>query len=117
MCKINSNLTSDYSYNWKPKIFNNMVNHKFLRCNSKILRLYLMLKQEEEIKMIFEAKGFYVDLVEKKDLNDIIKVYNSNKHFLIAHMDTDKIKHEWLFKELESMKKVAFYSCKVVEKI
>lgn len=67
--------------------------------------------------MIFETKGFYVDLVEKKDLNDIVEVYNSNKHFLIAHMDTDNIKHEWLFKELESMKKVDFYSCKVVEKI
>ena len=31
-------------------------------------------------------------------------------------MDVDNINYEWLFGELESMKKVGFYSYKVVEK-
>lgn len=66
--------------------------------------------------MIFELKGFYIDLVENKDLNHIIEVYNSNKYFLVNHMDTDKVTYKWMVEELESMKKVNFYSCKVVEK-
>jgi len=37
--------------------------------------------------MIFQIKGFYIDLVQNKDLNDIVEVYNSNKYFLINHMD------------------------------
>ncbi|MCB2312747.1 GNAT family N-acetyltransferase [Clostridium tagluense] len=66
--------------------------------------------------MIFQSKGFYIDLVQNKDLKDIVEVYNSNKYFLINHMDMDIIKYEWIVEELESMKKADFYSCKVVEK-
>lgn len=33
--------------------------------------------------MVFKSKGFYVDFVENEDLDEIIEVYNSNKHFLI----------------------------------
>ena len=66
--------------------------------------------------MIFQSKGFYIDLVQNKDLKDIVEVYNSNKDFLINHMDIDNVKYEWILEELESMKKANFYSCKVVEK-
>ena len=66
--------------------------------------------------MIFESKDFYLDLVEIKDLNDIVEVYNSNRNFLVSHMDTYKVTYEWVLEELESMKKVGFYSCKIVEK-
>ncbi|MBU3143774.1 GNAT family N-acetyltransferase [Clostridium sp. CF012] len=66
--------------------------------------------------MIFQSKGFYIDLVQNKDLKDIVEVYNSNKYFLINHMDIDNVKYEWILEELESMKKANFYSCKVVEK-
>ncbi|MBC8060086.1 MAG: GNAT family N-acetyltransferase [Clostridiaceae bacterium] len=66
--------------------------------------------------MIFESKGFYIDFVEDKDLNAIVEVYNSNKSFLVNHLDTEKIKPEWALEELESMKKTGFYSCKVVKK-
>ena len=31
--------------------------------------------------MIFETKAVYVELVENKDLYDIVEVYNSNKLF------------------------------------
>lgn len=65
--------------------------------------------------MLFEAKGFHVDLVENKDLNEVVEVYNSNKHFLVNHMDKEKITNEWILQELESMKEVGFYSCKIVE--
>ena len=66
--------------------------------------------------MIFQSKDFYIDLVHNKDLKDIVEVYNSNKYFLINHMDTDNVKYEWVLEELESMKRNNFYSCKVVEK-
>ena len=65
--------------------------------------------------MFFQSKGFYVDLVENKDLNEVVKVYNSNKHFLVNHMDKEKITNECINQELESMKEVGFYSCKIVE--
>ena len=66
--------------------------------------------------MIFESKDFYLDLVENKDINDIVEVYNSNRIFLVSHMDTCKVTYEWVLEELESMKKVGFNSCKIVEK-
>ena len=65
--------------------------------------------------MFFQSKDFYVDLIENKDLNEVVKVYNSNKHFLVKHMDKEEITNEWIFQELESMKEVGFYSCKIVD--
>ncbi len=65
--------------------------------------------------MFFQSKSFYVDLLENKDLNEVVKIYNSNKHFLVTHMDKEKITNEFIFQELESMKEVGFYSCKIVE--
>lgn len=66
--------------------------------------------------MIFESKDFYVDLVEKKDIDEIVEVYNSNKHFIINHMDKEKVTREWMLQELKSMKEAGFNSCKVVKK-
>jgi len=65
--------------------------------------------------MFFESKGFYVDLVKNKDSNEVVEVYNSNKHFLVSHMDKEKVTNEWILQELESMIEVGFYSCKIVE--
>ena len=65
--------------------------------------------------MFFQSKDFYVDLIENKDLNEVVKVYNSNKHFLVKHMDKEEITNEFIFQELESMKEVGFYSCKIVD--
>lgn len=65
--------------------------------------------------MIFQMKDYYVDLVQDKDLSEIIEVYNSNKAFLFSHMDKEEITGEWLWQEIESMKKVNFDSCKIVE--
>jgi GNAT superfamily N-acetyltransferase len=66
--------------------------------------------------MIFETEGFYIDLVENADINDVVEVYNSNRNFLQNHVGTDKITKEWILDEIESMRKVDFYSCKIVEK-
>jgi GNAT superfamily N-acetyltransferase len=66
--------------------------------------------------MIFETEGFYIDLVENADVNDVVEVYNSNRNFLQNHVGTDKITKEWILDEIESMRKVDFYSCKIVEK-
>lgn len=65
--------------------------------------------------MIFKSEIFYVDLVENKDLNEILEVYNSNRHFLINHLDKEKVTVKWVLGELESMKEVGFCSCKIVE--
>jgi len=37
--------------------------------------------------MIFETKDFYVDLLEKEDLKDIVEIYNSNIDFLNNHLN------------------------------
>ncbi|WP_278044707.1 hypothetical protein [Senegalia massiliensis] len=37
--------------------------------------------------MIFENKDFYVDLLEKEDLKDIVEIYNSNIDFLKNHLN------------------------------
>lgn len=66
--------------------------------------------------MFFESKGFYGDLIQNKDLNEVVNVYNSNKHFLINHMGKEEITNEWIIQELESMKELGFYSCKIVDK-
>lgn len=65
--------------------------------------------------MIFQLKDFYVSLVENKDLNKIIDVYNSNKNFLINHMHKEKVTSKWMLQELEPMKEFGFYCCKIVE--
>jgi GNAT superfamily N-acetyltransferase len=66
--------------------------------------------------MIFETEGFYIDLVENADINDVVEVYNSNRKFLQNHIGTDQVAKEWILDEIESMRKVDFYSCKIVEK-
>ncbi|TDL75320.1 hypothetical protein E2R56_05720 [Rhodococcus qingshengii] len=65
--------------------------------------------------MLFKSNGFYVDKLENKDLNKVVEVYNSNKHFLVSHTDKEKVTIEWILQELELMKEVGFNSCKVVE--
>ncbi len=65
--------------------------------------------------MFFELKDFCVDLVEYKDLDEIAEVYNSNKQFLKSHMNREKVTNEWILQELETMKEVGFYPCKIVE--
>lgn len=65
--------------------------------------------------MVFETKDFYVDLIENKDIDSVAEVYNSNRTFLIRHMDKEKITNEWVLQEIETMKEIGFYSCKIVE--
>jgi len=59
--------------------------------------------------MLFEPKGFYVDL------NEVVEIYNSNKQFSANHMDKEKITNKWILEELESMKETGFHSCKIIE--
>lgn len=66
--------------------------------------------------MIFEWEDFYVDLIKDEDLNDVMEVYNSNKDFLLSHMNTHKIDYNWLINELNTMKESRFNSCKIIEK-
>ncbi|EQB89596.1 GNAT superfamily N-acetyltransferase [Clostridium punense] len=65
--------------------------------------------------MIFQSKDFYVSLVENKDIQEVLEMYNSNEKFLINHMDKNKVTNEWLVQELKSMKDIGFHSYKLVE--
>jgi len=67
------------------------------------------------IKMLFQTKDFYVDIIDNKDLNEIVEIYNSNKNFLLSHMNMENITGQWVIEEIESMKKAGFYSCKIVD--
>ncbi|HOP72847.1 MAG TPA: GNAT family N-acetyltransferase [Thermoclostridium caenicola] len=50
--------------------------------------------------MFFETQNFYVDLVNNNDLNEVIEIYNSNEHFLVAHMDKERITKQWITEEI-----------------
>ena len=65
--------------------------------------------------MIFRIKNYYVEIAQNKDLSEIVEVYNSNKEFLLSHMDREEVTGEWLYQEIESMKELDFLSCKIVE--
>lgn len=65
--------------------------------------------------MLFESKRFRVDVVEDKDLNEIVQVYNSNENFLINHMDKKEVTTGWLIEELNSMKRIGFSCCKIID--
>jgi protein subunit release factor A len=64
----------------------------------------------------FEFNDFYINLIESKDLNDIVRVYNSNKIFLKSHIGKESITTKWVCDELKTMKNEGFYSCKIVQK-
>lgn len=64
--------------------------------------------------MIFQTNDFGVDYVKQDDLSEIVQVYNSNRKFLEAHMNKEKISEEWILEELKSMKEAGFYSSKIV---
>ncbi len=66
--------------------------------------------------MILITDNLIVNVIEFKDIGDIINIYNSNKEFLKEHMDRDKITIEWLKEELEEMKKLEFNTYKLIEK-
>ena len=61
-------------------------------------------------------KKIYIDLVENRDLNDIVEVYNSNKKFLLNHTESDIVEYKWVIKELELMKKI-FILVKLLKKV
>lgn len=65
--------------------------------------------------MVFQSKDFYAKLVENKDIKEVLEVYNSNAHFLINHMDRNKVTSEWILQEFENMRDIGFHSYKFVE--
>jgi len=65
--------------------------------------------------MLFQTKDFYIEIIDNKDSNKIVEIYNSNKKFLLSHMNMENVTVQWVIEEIESMKKVGFYSCKIVE--
>ncbi|WP_081712156.1 GNAT family N-acetyltransferase [[Clostridium] dakarense] len=76
----------------------------------------IKLVKREEINIYFEFDDFYIDLVDNKDLTDIVDIYNSNKLFLINHVGNENVTLEWVARELDIMKNEGFYSCKVIQK-
>ncbi|HYE09999.1 MAG TPA: GNAT family N-acetyltransferase [Patescibacteria group bacterium] len=67
--------------------------------------------------MVFKSNEYVISFVDSKDLNEIIEVYNSNKQFLISHMNKEKVEKEWMLEEIESMKRIGFHCCKTVNSI
>lgn len=48
--------------------------------------------------------------IELNDIDDIVKIYNSNKKFLYAHMGVSSIYPEFIFNEIDKMKQLGFKS-------
>lgn len=55
-------------------------------------------------------------LIDSKDLNDITRIYNSNKVFLKSHIGKEIVTTKWVSDELNIMKNEGFYSYKVIQK-
>lgn len=66
--------------------------------------------------MRLETGHLITAAIEDSDSKDILKIYNSNLEFLQKHMDKDEITIEWLEEELQEMKKIDFYTYKIIEK-
>ena len=66
--------------------------------------------------MILVFDEFYIAIVEAIDLDDVLKVYRSNKDFLLHHIGSDSVTFAWLQSEIEAMKASNFYSYKVCDK-
>lgn len=59
---------------------------------------------------------YTIEKVSNDDIEDIVRVYNSNKKFLITHMGTDIISKEFILKEIAEMKNIGFVSTVVKDK-
>ena len=66
--------------------------------------------------MVFESRDFYVDLVERNDLNKVVEVYNSNQDFLMNHIGKTEVTTKWISEEMSSMDEAGFYTHKITEK-
>lgn len=50
----------------------------------------------------------------KDDIENVVKIYNSNTKFLKEHLDKEEVDNEFIVKELKEMKKMNFDSFKVL---
>lgn len=57
-----------------------------------------------------KVDNYIIDKVDKKDINRIVDIYNSNKTFLCSHMGILSVSKEFILNEIEEMKKVGFSS-------
>lgn len=74
----------------------------------------LLTKHKRRIQM-FQVKGYCVDFVKEEDLPEVVAVYNSNREFLLAHMDQEIVTEEWAKEEFRAMDEIGFNSCKIME--
>jgi ribosomal protein S18 acetylase RimI-like enzyme len=65
--------------------------------------------------MVFKSIDYNISFVEYMDLNGVIDVYNSNKSFLMSHMSKENVERQWMLEEFESMKRIGFHCCKIVD--
>lgn len=65
--------------------------------------------------MIIKTKDFQVDLIDEEDIDEIVEIYNSNRLFLMSHMDKEAVTNKWLCEELEDMKAIKSNSYKVFD--
>lgn len=52
--------------------------------------------------------------ITKDDIDNVIKIYNSNIKFLKEHLDKEEVDKEFIIKELKEMKKMNFDSFKIL---
>jgi ribosomal protein S18 acetylase RimI-like enzyme len=87
----------------KFKFYDNGLNESRLR------------SQIDDSLLLFRSDGFYAELITAADAPELAQVYNSNPHFLAAHMNMDAVSPEWVIAEWRSMLEERFLSCKITE--
>lgn len=61
--------------------------------------------------------NYIIEAVDKNNINRIVDIYNSNKTFLYSHMGVSSISKQFVFNEIEQMKKVGFNSIIIKDNI
>lgn len=59
---------------------------------------------------VVKMENYIIDKVKQNDINKIVDIYNSNRNFLYSHMGISSISKDFIFNEIEEMKKMGFIS-------
>lgn len=65
--------------------------------------------------MLLKTKNLSISDVNEEDIRGVLEVYNSNKDFLLSHMNKREVNIEWLMQEQEEMKGIDFKTLIVKE--
>ena len=65
--------------------------------------------------MMLKSDNLLITEISEEDSSEILEIYNSNKHFLVTHLDKKKVDLDWVIEELDKMRKMNYLTFKIIE--